>query len=99
MRNYRQVVDLLNRRLGHYVKGDGVKYIYVDMKEDGPLQCTVILRSPVEKSRIVSVATRYIHVFDDMIDTVDIDVLSTEQYFKPTETMFPIYRERKGFDL
>lgn len=99
MRNYKQVVDLLQRRLGTLLQKDNIWRIYVDMEDNGPLDCVAIVKEDISTSDLTKISVKYQHMFSDMIDQVNITVYQRTQYYKPGKTVFPIYDERKGFNV
>ena len=93
-----EVIDTIRRRARFLIKEDPIEKIYARFNNsESEVKIFIILNKDLPAYELVSLATRYIHLFDDMSSMYTFEMLNKTNHFKSTSTTYLIWRKGSGF--
>lgn len=97
MYNYKEVVNLCQRRVGQVLDKDNIETVYAEFNDRFPMRYIFVLHRNIIDSDTKSVEARYLRALTDKQYSPEVNVVHDYDYFKKTLTLFPIYTKANGF--
>lgn len=99
MRKYKDVIDLVRRRLDTYFQSDCIDTVFAEMDESKPLEYTFRLKEYRTPAALACIEVKYKRIFDDKSNDIDIKVIGPTDYFRRSKTTFVLYENGEWFSL